>query len=73
MMGLMPPITENSPLRNDNCALTHAEVAEIMTARGYPMCRGRVWQIEKKALQKLAAEPEFREVAAELGFILSTE
>jgi hypothetical protein len=65
----MPPITANSPLRNWNCALTHEEVAAIMTQRGYPMCRGRVWQIEKKALKKLAADPMFRDVASEMGFI----
>lgn len=51
---------------------TQTEVAQIMTERGYPMGRGRVYQIEKAALEKLAASQELREIAEELGYVRPT-
>lgn len=33
--------------------LTMEQVAEIMTRRGYPMGRGLVYQLERKAIAKL--------------------
>ncbi len=66
----MPHTGDDAPARNSGCLRTHEEVAAIMTARGYPMCRGRVWQIERDALKKMAADKAIREVAAELGFPL---
>lgn len=32
---------------------TQAEVAQIMTERGFPMTRGNVWEIERRALKKI--------------------
>lgn len=61
-----PPVPPNK----DTCLRTHAEIAAIMTDRGYPMCRGRVWQIEQAALKKIAASSLIHEVAAEIGFII---
>ncbi len=56
-----------------DCTRTHEEVAEIMTERGHPMKRGVVWQIEKRALKKLAKDPVLREFVHELGWLLSVE
>jgi DNA-directed RNA polymerase sigma subunit (sigma70/sigma32) len=42
-------------LRAGTAIRTHAEVAKIMTAKGYPMSKGRVYQIEKQAVYKLRA------------------
>lgn len=57
--------------KNLSAVLTHEEVAAIMTDRGFPMCRGRVWQIERAAFRKIAANAEVRELAEELGFLRS--
>jgi hypothetical protein len=47
--------------------LSQAEVAEIMTDKGFPMCPGRVGQIERKALKKLAENPDILDLAEDLG------
>lgn len=36
--------------------LSHRQIAEIMTARGYPMGKSRVYEIERRALAKLRRE-----------------
>lgn len=61
-------VSSTAPIRNNDCGLTHEEVAAIMTNRGFPMCRGRVWQIERSALKKIAADPVIRQMADDLGF-----
>lgn len=55
-----------------NCPaqLSQEEVAAIMTARGYPMGRGRVHQIEKTALEKLRADPILRMFFENLGTVM---
>jgi virulence-associated protein VapD len=45
------------------------DVARIMTERGFKMSRGRVYQLEKAALEKITQDPEIRAIAAELGFL----
>lgn len=39
--------------RNRKVTLTHREIANIMTARGYPMSRAAVQHTEIRALHKL--------------------
>ena len=46
---------------------THAEVAAIMTQRGFPMTGSRVQQIEVQAIRKLARRLDFRQLAEEIG------
>ncbi len=49
--------------------LTQAEVAKIMTDRGYPMSAGAVGHTERRALRKLAAHPAIVELAEGLGLV----
>lgn len=50
-------------------AMTHSEIAEIMTERGEPMSRQAVQRVEISALRKLREHPEIRELAREVvGF-----
>lgn len=55
--------------RRDGLVLAKSqdEVAEIMTSRGHPMTVSQVRTAEAKAMQKLAAHPEFRKLARETG------
>ncbi|HEV3343069.1 MAG TPA: hypothetical protein VG125_22030 [Pirellulales bacterium] len=46
---------------------SQAEVAALMTERGYPMSRARVFQIEGVALRKLRQDPVLKQLAADLG------
>jgi hypothetical protein len=65
---------KDSNKRNcDITLMTHEKIAEIMTQKGYPMCRGRVWQIEKSALEKIAANPSIRAAAIEMGLIFEDD
>lgn len=45
---------------------THAEVAAIMTSRGYPMGGSNVWQLERNALLKLRKDPDIKRLFEEL-------
>lgn len=58
---------EDTNHRNDDVLRTHEEIAAIMTKLGHPMCRGRVWQIERSALKKIARHPLIRKLAEEYG------
>lgn len=42
---------------------SHREIAAIMTFRGMPMSQARVWQLEQRALAKLARNSALREFA----------
>jgi hypothetical protein len=53
----------------DPSLLTHEQIAAIMAERGYPMHRGRVWQIERSALRKIAKDETIRRIAQELGIL----
>lgn len=65
---------KDTTVRNDDTALrTHEEIAAIMTKRGYPMCRGRVWQLERRALQKIAEDATIRQFASDLGLLSDDE
>lgn len=46
---------------------TQQEVADIMTARGYPMGASAVWCLEKNALKKLRWG--LARIARELGYV----
>lgn len=59
--------------RNADCTRTYEEVAAIMTKRGHPMKRGVVWQIEQRALRKLAKDPSVLALVRELGWMLPAE
>jgi len=51
------------------CQLSHAEVAEILTERGYPMTAKIAWHLEHQALAKLASDPELLQLAVDLGIL----
>ena len=55
------------------CQLTHADVAKILTERGYPVSAKIVWHLEHQALKKLASHPALRRLAAELGLVPAPE
>ena len=62
----------NLQQRDQNISALHAirtqeEVACIMTDRGYPMSRNAVYQIERRAMAKLARIPILAALAADLG------
>ena len=50
-------------------ALSHDEVAQIMTNRGEPMTRRAVQWAEQSALKKLSQHPALVELASELDWI----
>jgi hypothetical protein len=52
---------------------SHEEVAAIMTARGYPMGRRRVQQLEKAAIGKLKRSRVIREVARRMLLLDESE
>lgn len=66
-------LQDSNQRNSDTTLLTHEEIASIMTERGYPMCRGRVWQIERRALQKIAEDPIIRQLACDFGFLSDVE
>ena len=43
-------------------------IAQIMTARGYRMSWQRAWQLEQRALLKIAKHPAMKEIAELFGF-----
>lgn len=47
--------------------LTQVETAAEMTRRGYPMCKQRVGQIEKRSLEKMARDPELAKFIEDAG------
>ncbi len=47
--------------------LSQREVAEIMTARGYPMTASAVGQTEKRALRKIAEHPLMQDLWEEIS------
>jgi hypothetical protein len=49
----MKPKHDNGHAINRQAVRSHAEVAEIMKARGYPMSWQAVWDTEQRALRKL--------------------
>ncbi len=51
--------------------LTHEEIAEILTKRGYPVTKRIVWHLEKQALRKIAEHSSIRAIAEELGILRS--
>jgi hypothetical protein len=51
------------------CVLTHQQVAEILTERGYPVTSKIVWHLERQAFRRIASDPLIREMAAELGLV----
>jgi hypothetical protein len=53
--------------RNLDTLRTFEEVAAIMTERGFPMSAGAAWHTERRALRKIAREPELRGLAREFG------
>jgi len=46
-------IIRQESIGKNTAILTHEEVADIMTSKGYPMSRSRVAQIELCAIHKL--------------------
>ena len=59
---------------NDSRAVrSHWEVAELMTARGYPMTRQNVVITEHRALRKLRAHVDIERLAMECGVIQEGE
>ena len=65
----MPLANKPEPINRQGIELarSYGEVAQIMTDRGHPMTRSMVQGIEKSAMRKLAAHPEFRELARMTG------
>lgn len=49
------------------CMLTHQEVAEVLSARGYPMTAKIAWHLERRALRKIGSDPVVQRLAEELG------
>jgi len=52
---------------NEELVLSHKEVAEILTSRGYPTTAKVAWHLEKSALRKLAENKEIRQWAVDAG------
>ena len=50
---LHEPAGDRMVIRVYNGVRTQAEVARIMTARGYPMTRSNVYQLERAAIRKI--------------------
>jgi len=51
---------------NPHPVRTFEEVARILTAQGHPITQRAAWHAERRALQKLRADPRIRELAAML-------
>lgn len=66
---MAPQITESGePWPDPQLAVrTQAEVAEIITANGYPMSASRVGQLERRAMDKLASSKIMRRLFKEIG------
>ncbi len=51
-------------------AMDMADIARVMTARGFPMGRSSVRDTIKRALRKLREHPEIRELAVEANLFV---
>lgn len=49
---------------NPHPVRTFQEVARILTEKGHPITHRAAWHAERRALQKLRADPVIRELAA---------
>ena len=55
------------------CFLTHKEVAEILTKRGYPTTSKVAWHLERQAFRKIANHPIIRALAKDMGLPIPDE
>lgn len=49
---------------------SHAEIARILTERGFPTTTRSVWHAEHRAIKKLPAHPLLQQAARDLGWTL---
>ena len=61
-----PPRAEFGNVQCEHADLTHQDVADIMTSRGFPMTKQAVRWFEMSAFRKLREHPEVRALAQEI-------